>query len=116
METETQITDGRKIVGLLHFIGNLLSGWLLGMMLVAGYLLLKNDIDPEVKKTCYHILNFNFSFWIYFAIAWVLMFLLIGFIIIPFVGLAWIILLVIGFIKHLAGDDYEYPLTIEFLK
>ncbi len=105
-----------KLIGILHFAGNILSGGLLGTLLVVWFLILRNDLSDAEKKTCYHIINFNISFWIYFAIGWILLFVLIGFLILPIVGIIWIILLVIGFIKHLAGEDYEYPLAITFLK
>lgn len=110
------IENNVKIVWLLHFIGNIISGWLLGTLLVIWYLLFTSNIDEKTKKVCYHIINFNLSFWIYFAIGFVLMFVLIWFIILPIVAIIWIIILVIWFIKHLAWDDYEYPLAIEFLK
>jgi len=108
--------QGIKLIGLLHFIGNIISGWLLGTILVVWYLALKSDISEIEKKTCYNIINFNISFWIYFVIAWILLFVLIGFPILPIVAITWVILLVIWFIKHLAGETYDYPLSITFLK
>ena len=110
------IENNIKIVWILHFAWNIISGGVLGTLFVIWYLLLSSNLDEKTKKVCYHVINFNLSFWIYFAVAFVLMFVLIWFIIIPIVAITWVVILVIWFIKHLAWDDYEYPLSIEFLK
>lgn len=109
-------TNNIKLVWILHFIWNVISGWLLWTLFVIWYLLLSSNLDDATKKTCYHIINFNLSFWVYFAIAWVLIFVLIWFILLPIVFITWIVILLIWFIKHLAWDDYKYPLTIELVK
>ena len=104
------------MVWLLHFIGNIMSWGFLGTLLVLIFMIQKKDIDEKTKLVCYNIINFNISFWIYFAISFILIFLLVWFITTPILALIWIILLVIWFIKHLAWDDYKYPMSIEFLK
>lgn len=116
MEQNNWLENNIKIVGILHFLGNIFSGWILGTLLVIGYLLFSKDITPKTRQVCYNIINFNISFWIYFAISWVLIFVLIGFVLLPIVFLVWIIILIIWFIKHLSGEDYEYPLSISFIK
>lgn len=116
MEINNGLENNIKIVGILHFLGNIFSWWILGTILVIGYLLLSRDINAKTRQTCYNIINFNISFWIYFAISWVLIFVLIGFVLLPIVFLIWIIILVIGFIKHLSWEDYKYPLSIELIK
>lgn len=116
MEINNGLENNIKIIGLLHFLGNICSWGILWTLLVILYLLLSKEINEKTKKVCYNIINFNLSFWIYFAVSFALMFILIGFLTTPIVFIVWIILLVIGFIKHLAEDDYKFPLSIEFLK
>lgn len=111
-ETKEQI----KIVGLLHFIGNIASGGLLGTLLVIGYLIVAKNITGETKQTIYDIINFNISFFIYMVVSFILMVVLIGFLMIGIWAILWFVFLVIGFIKHLNGERYEYPLSIKFLK
>ncbi len=110
------IENNIKIVWILHFAGNIISWWLLWTLLIIWYLLISSNLDEKTKKVCYQVINFNISFWLYFGIAFVLMFVLIWFILIPIVFITWVILLIIWFIKHLAWDDYEYPLSIQILK
>lgn len=109
-------TEQIKIIGLLHFIGNILSGGILGTLLVVVYLFITTDITPLAQKTIYNIINFNISFVIYGFIGFLLIFILIGFLILPVVLIVWFIALIIGFIKHLAGENYVYPVSIPFLK
>lgn len=110
------IMNDIKTVWLLHFIGNIMSWWLLGILLTIIFLVIKKDIDENTKKVCYKIINFNLSFWIYFWISFALMFLLIWFITTPILYIIWLVILILGFIKHLAWEDYDYPMSIEFLK
>ncbi len=115
METKTQ-EENIKLVWILHFAWNIISGWILWTLLVIWFLLLSNNLDEKTKKVCYHIINFNLSFWVYFWIAFVLMFVLIWFLLMPLVAITWFVILILWFIKHIAWDDYEYPLSIELLK
>ncbi len=109
--------EGIKTLGILHFIGNILSGGTLWLVLVLIYLLVRKDeLTVEEKNTCYEIINFNISFILYSCIAGVLIFVLIGLILLPIVYITGFILLVIGFIKHLNGENYQYPGIIRFVK
>jgi hypothetical protein len=53
---------------------------------------------------------------IYALIAGVLMFVFIGFILLPVVLLTQVILTIIGALEASKGNLYRYPLTIRFLK
>ncbi len=116
MEVNESVSNDIRLVWLLHFIWNIVSGWLLWTVGTVLFLILKSDISDETKKTCYNIINFNISYWIYMWISFLLMFVLIGFLTTPIIWIIWIVSLVIGFIKHLDGKDYIYPMTITFLK
>ena len=104
------------MIGILHFIGNIISGGLLGTILVIVYLVAKKDeLTTLERETCREIINFNLSFIIYTSIGGVLMWVLIGFLIVPIVVITWFILLIIGFSRHLKGESYDYPFVIRFL-
>ena len=105
-----------KLVWILHFIWNLVSWGILWTVLVVVYMFVTDNIQPKTKTTIYNIINFNISFFIYMFISFVLVFILIGIPMLIIWGIIWFVALVIWFIKHLAGDTYEYPLTIKFLK
>jgi uncharacterized Tic20 family protein len=114
--TKSTPKEGVKMLGIIHLAGNLLSGGTLGIVLVLAYLLIrKNELSQLEKETCYEIINFNLSFIIYLFIASALIFVLIGFLVFPVVLIAWFVLMILGFIRHLAGENYQYPFIIRFV-
>jgi len=113
---DNKIKDEIKLVWIIHIIWNIISSWIIWTLFVVLYLFLKNDIDPKVKSTCYNIINFNLSFIIYFAISFALMIVLIWFLTTPILYIIWFVIIIIWAIKHLSWDNFEYPLSIGFLK
>jgi len=109
-------TEQIKLLGILHFIWNIISGWILWTVLVIVYMFATNDIQPKAKQSIYNIINFNISFFIYMVISFLLMFILIGFVTMTIWAIIWFVALIIWFIKHLSGESYEYPITIKFIK
>lgn len=104
------------MLGILHLVGNILSGGTLGIVLVLAYFLIRKDELSELeKKTCYEIINFNLSFIIYVFIASLLIAILIGLILLPVVLVTWLVLMIMGFLRHLEGENYQYPLIIRFI-
>ena len=108
--------EGVKMLGLLHLVGNILSGGTLGIILVIAYLLIKKDtLSALEKETCYEIINFNLSFIIYMWVSMLLIALIVGLLLAPIVGITWLVLLIMWFLRHLVGENYRYPLTIRFI-
>ncbi len=112
----TQQTEQIKIVGMIHFFGNIVWWWILGTLWVIWYLIAIDDIDPKAKTVIYDIINFNLSFYIYMIIAFMLIIIIIGLPMLIVGSVVWFVVLVIGFIKHLAWERYEYPFSIKMLK
>lgn len=79
-------------------------------------MLTMKELKPEAKSICYDIINFNLSFILYFIAGFLALFVLVGFFILPVLYIAWIILMVVGAIKHIAGEKYVYPMVIQFIK
>jgi uncharacterized Tic20 family protein len=86
--------------------------------------IIKKDEMPEVERHGKAALNFQISFLIYIAVAnavaFALTFVLIGFLLMPLVWVASVIVLVLfpvlAGLKANEGGWYEYPWTIQFLK
>lgn len=116
MENWEKINEDIKVVWLLHFVGNIVSGGLLWTVWAVLFLVLKDGLSDETRQACYNIINFNISYWIYMGISFLLMFVLIWFLTTPIIAIIWFVSLIIGFLKHLEWKNYEYPLTINFLK
>ena len=76
--------------------------------------LAKKD-DPYVEAHAREALNFNISYLIWAIIAGISVLLLIGLLALPFVFIAWLVLVVVAGIRAANGEFYRYPLTIRFL-
>lgn len=114
--TNSSGKEGVKMLGILHLAGNLLSGGTLGLILVILYYFIqKNKLSALEKETCFEIINFNLSFIIYAFTASLLIILIIGILLVPIVLITWLILMIVGFLKHLSGENYKYPFIIRFV-
>ncbi|MDG2170345.1 MAG: DUF4870 domain-containing protein [Opitutales bacterium] len=78
--------------------------------------LIKKDSDPYVDQQGKESLNFQISIVIYSIVAGLLIFVAIGIFLLPIIGLAWLILTIIGTIKASKGEMWQYPLTIRLIK
>jgi len=78
--------------------------------------LLKKEESPFLHRQGKEALNFQISFSIYGLIAWVLCFILIGFLLFAILIPVHIIFTVIAAVKANDGKDYQYPLCFRFLK
>ena len=88
-------------------------GSILGPLIV--WLIKKNEfpfVDDQGKES----LNFQLSFLIYYLIAGLLIFLLIGFLLLPALMIVNLVLVVIASIKANEGYPYRYPFTIRFIR
>ena len=94
---------GNTIIGIGHVIVPLII-WLL-----------KKDQFPLVNDQGKEAINFQISMTIYLLIAWMLCFVLIGFVLVPLLILFDIIVVIIASIKAYEGVRYRYPLTIRFV-
>ena len=103
----------------LHLSG--LSGLLLSIVLAHILVplciwLLKRAGSPEIDTTGKEVLNFQISYTLYFLIAGMLCFIFVGFLILPLLFIAWLLLPIIAAVKTNNGIFYRYPLTISFLR
>ena len=62
------------------------------------------------------VTNFMISMTIYFIVSFILVFVLIGFLLLPIVAIIGIVFPIIGGIKANNGELWEYPLAFKFLK
>ena len=82
----------------------------------------KKDTMPFAASEAKEALNFNISWllWtlILVALAFILMIVFIGVLLIPVIailGIAWVVFSIIGGLKANEGKPYRYPLTIRFI-
>lgn len=88
-------------------------GHILGPLLVY---LAKKDQSTAVAEHSKEALNFQITFTIYYIMASILVFLLIGFFLIPVLVVIHIFLMIKGALKADKGNFYIYPLTFRFIQ
>jgi uncharacterized Tic20 family protein len=77
--------------------------------------LVKKDEHPFIADQSREALNFNLSVFIYVLVSIVLIFIVIGFLLLPVIAIAWLILTIIAAVRANNGEAYRYPLTIKFV-
>jgi len=100
-------------------LGGLLTSTFLGLGCLIGPLiiwLVKKDTMPFVDDQAKEALNFNITVAIAAVVCGVLMFVLIGFVLLPLLGLAWLVFIIIAAIKANEGERYRYPFTLRLIK
>jgi uncharacterized Tic20 family protein len=88
----------------LAFLGPLL------VMLIQGP---KSDF---VRRQSVEALNFQITTYIAAIISAILIVLLIGLILLPIVGIAWLVLTIMAGLAANRGEDYRYPFNIRLVK
>lgn len=78
--------------------------------------LVKRGESPYLDAVGKEVVNFNISWSIYAVIAAFSIFALIGVLLLPLVGLAWLIFVIMAAIKASEGKLDRYPLTIRLIK
>ena len=95
-----------------------LSMYLTGVGIIVGPLivwLIKKDKYPYVDRQGKEALNFNISFLVYHIAAALLLFVLVGFVLLPLVSLAWLVLLIVAAVKTNSGEQYRYPFIFRLI-
>ncbi len=114
-KTTPSISD-KDMVVLAHL--SALLGFVFPLFAIGGPLAvyLLSSEKPTVQAHAKAALNFNITFTIAAFVAALSMFVVIGFLLLPVVGIVWLISIVLASIKASEGVEYKYPLTINFIK
>ena len=99
---------------LLAFVGMVFPfGNILGPLVI--WLVKKDDsafVDDQGKEA----LNFNITIAIAGFVAFVLTFVVIGAVLLPIIGIFWLVMTIVAAVKANGGEHYRYPLTIRLIK
>lgn len=101
----------------MHLLG--LAGFVIPFGNIAGPLILwlvKRTESPLLDRVGKDVLNFQISYTIYAAVAGILCFFLIGFLILPVIAILWIVFVVVAAVKAGNGEEFRYPMTIRLLQ
>ncbi len=96
-----------------------LSGLIIPLGTILGPLIIwqvKKDEMPFVTDQAKEALNFNITVTIAAIIAGILTIVLIGLLLLPVIGIAWIVLTILAAIKANGGEAYRYPFSLRLIK
>lgn len=77
--------------------------------------LIKKDTLPFVNEQGKEALNFNITVAIVAIVCWVLIFILIGFVLLPILVIMWLVFVIMATIKANEGVSYRYPFTLRLV-
>ena len=78
--------------------------------------LVKKDSMPFASDQAKEALNFNITMLIAAFIGFLLTFILIGLVLLPLIGIAWLVFTILAGIKANEGVAYRYPYALRLIK
>lgn len=93
------------------FVSSGFLAWLVPLLVM----MLKGPASPFVRRQAVESLNFQINMIIWAVVSGILILALIGFLLLPLVGIWWLVFTIIGAVKASNGEDYRYPLIIRFV-
>lgn len=105
-------TDDERLMAVLIYVTSFFTS-IIGPLLIW---LIKRDTSRFVDISGKNYFNFIISYSIWSIVTSLLMFVLIGFVILPIVLLLSFIFHIVAIIKAYNGEDYLPPLSIRFFK
>ena len=103
--------------GMLAHLSALLAAFValafLGPLLV---MLIQGPKSDFVRRQSVEALNFQITTYIAAIISAILIVVLIGLILLPIVGIAWLVLTIMAGLAANRGEDYRYPFNIRLVK
>ena len=111
-------TSDERTMGLLAHLAAF-AGFVVPLGNLLGPLvmyLVKKDESDFIADQAKEALNFNITVTIAAFVSAILIFVLIGLALLPLLGIAWLVLTIIGALKANEGVRYRYPLTLRLVK
>lgn len=106
------VSQDEKTLGIVMHVLCLVGFPILGPLIVW---LVKKDQSSYIDLQGRELLNFQLSFLVYGFLSFLLCFILIGIPLLFAVGIATIVLTIIGIVNASEGKVYRFPLTIRLL-
>lgn len=105
------VSDNERMLGVLSHALTLIAGFLVPLIIY----LLKRDESAFVRDHAKESLNFQLTLLIAYVIGFLLIFMVIGIILLPLIGLIQLVLVVIATINAADNKLYRYPFCIRFI-
>lgn len=111
MELSKNVSNDEKLFAMLIYVSSFFTVFI-GPLIIW---LIKSDSE-FVKYHGKEYFNFLISYTIYGIVSSLLMFIIIGFITTPILGIMGFIFTIMAAIKSYDGQEYRIPLVIRFIK
>lgn len=97
-------------------VGSILTAWLaLGLFAPLLVLLLRGQDSPYVRRHAVELLNFQLNALVYSIVFALLLFVLIGFVLLPLYGIFYLVCVVLATVRASSGQEFRYPLTVRIV-
>lgn len=93
------------------FVTSGFLAWLVPLIVM----MVKGNESAFVRRQAVESLNFQISMIIYAAVSGVLLFVLVGFILLPIVAIWWLVATILGAVKANNGEDNRFKLIFRFV-
>ncbi len=93
-----------------------LSFFVLGIVAPLIIMLTQGEKSPYVRRQAVEALNFHISVAIAGVVSFVLLFVLVGFVLLPLVAIGSVVLTIMAAIAANQGRDYRYPVSLRLVK
>jgi uncharacterized Tic20 family protein len=108
---QTTSNDDRNLAMLAHLLG-IVSGFI-GALIIW---LIKKDQSAFINEQGKEALNFQITVMIGYVIAWILMYVLIGILLIPVLMICNLVFCILAAVAVSKGEHYRYPIVLRLLK
>lgn len=97
-------------------IGSILTAWFaLGLVAPLIVMLVKGGESPYIRRQAVESLNFQLNALVLSIVFGLLMFVLIGFVLLPLYGIFYLICVVYATAQASNGREFRYPLTVRVI-
>jgi uncharacterized protein len=97
-------------------LGSFVTAWFaLGLIAPLVVLLVKGASSPFVRQHAVESLNFQINALVYSVVFGLLMFVLIGFVLLPLYAIFYVVCVVLATIRASNGEQFRYPFTVRVL-
>ena len=108
--------DQERLWAMLSHLLSFVAAYLfLGFVAPLIVLLVFGQRSPFVRANAVESLNFNLTWLLYGVIGVILALVLVGFLILIVLGIAYLVLVIVASVKANNGEVYRYPATIRFI-
>lgn len=103
-------TDENTLALLAHILG------IVALVIAPLIIYLMANDKPYTKGQAREALNFQITLLIAYMASWLLAFIMIGFVLLPIVGIYGLVMMIIATMAASRGEDYRYPITLRLVK